>query len=72
MTIHVTIKNEDSRANAVIEIIKIDDYRPADRVGTPAQSIRTFTSEGLLKGGESKTVMIYHDNKLEIIERQNG
>lgn len=72
MTIRVTVKNEDSRANAVIEVLSTDTYRPYNREGNVMFSSVHTQSEAVLKGGESKTVYITSTMKLEIIERQNG
>ncbi len=72
MTINVSIKNEDSRANAIIEVISTDTYRPYDREGNVMFSTVRTQSEAVLKGGESKTVYVTSTMKLEVIERQNG
>lgn len=71
MTIHVTIKNEDTRENAVIEVISTDEYRGYSN--DPLHpTTRHHQSHGLLKGGESKTVYVTSTMSLEVIERQNG
>ena len=72
MTIHVIIKNEDSRANAVIEVISTDTLLPKDKDGNPKSSHIYTQSHALLKGGESKQVYVTSTMKLEVIERQNG
>ena len=72
MTISVTIKNEDSRANAVIEVISTDSYHPKDKDGNVMFSTIRTQSEAVLAGGESKQVYVTSTMKLEVIERQNG
>ena len=72
MTIRVTVKNEDSRQNAIIEVISYDIYLPKDKQGEPKSSSILTQSHGLLKGGESKEMYVTSTMKLEIIERQNG
>ena len=72
MTISVTIKNEDSRQNAVIEILETNNYAPVHPDGTPEITRRFTDTRGLLRGGESKTVYVTSTSRLEIIERQNG
>jgi hypothetical protein len=71
MTIHVTIKNEDSRANAVVEVLSTDEYTPIPLEGPHALTRRHFKSEGLLRGGESKTVYVTSTMSLEVVERMN-
>lgn len=70
MTISVTIKNEDSRPNAIIEVLSTDQYQAQDR-DTVYPTRRAFQSEAILRGGESKTVMLCSSKSLEIIERRN-
>jgi hypothetical protein len=72
MTIHVTIKNEDSRANAVIEVLSVDSYTGRVANGDPLPSQVYTTSQAILKGGESVKVYVTSTMKLEVIERQNG
>ena len=72
MTISVTVKNEDSRANAIIEVISVDTYLPKDKDGNPHSSHIYTQSHALLKGGESKQVYVTNTMSLKIIERQNG
>jgi hypothetical protein len=74
MTISVTIKNTDSRQNAIVEILSTDEYQyhlPFDTQGNPVLTRRSTSSHGLLRGGEEKTVMLCSDRKLEIVERMN-
>jgi hypothetical protein len=71
MTIHVTITNSDTRANAIIEILATDECIPYSTPYEPLPTYVTTKSEGLLRGGESKTVMIHKDRRVEIIERLN-
>jgi hypothetical protein len=72
MTIHISIKNEDTRQNAVVEIISEDSYHPQEKGGNPLVSSIHKLSQGLLRGGESKIVYVTSTMKLEVIERQNG
>lgn len=73
MTIHVTVKNEDSRANAVIEVLSVDEYKGWPSVnGDITPTVRHFTSQAILRGGESKQLYLTSTMKLEIVERQNG
>jgi hypothetical protein len=71
MTIQVRIRNEDSRANAVVEVVSTDEYKPRNQDEVfPIQ--RHTVSQAILRGGESKTVYVTSTMSLEIIERQNG
>jgi hypothetical protein len=72
MTIHVTIKNEDSRENAVIEVLSTDEYQPYNGVEGLQNTVKYTSSHGLLRGGESKQVYVTSTMSLEVIERQNG
>ena len=66
MTITVRVTNEDSRENAVVEILSTQSYIPWD---SNAKSLVTCTSEGILRGGESKLVYLCSDRNLEIIKK---
>jgi hypothetical protein len=72
MTIHITVKNEDSRANAIIEVLSIDTYSPYTTLDGPLPTKEYVKSEAILRGGESKQVYVTSTMHLEIIERQNG
>jgi hypothetical protein len=62
MTIRLTIKNEDSRENAIVQV-----YGLSADSGLPMGE-----NAKLLKGGESTEVYIHSGKKYTITEIQNG
>jgi len=67
MTIHISIKNEDTRANAIVEVISTDEY-----ISGVKPIVRFTKSEAILAGGETAEVYVTSTMKLEVIERMNG
>jgi hypothetical protein len=72
MTIQVTIKNEDSRTNAVIEVLSTDTYSGFTSEGNAKPTHVHTVSQAVLKGGEEARVYVTSTMTLQVIERQNG
>lgn len=62
MTIKVSVKNDDSRENAIIEAVAVSAGTVRDNPGAPKQ----------LKGGESAEFHVHSGQDLRISEIRNG
>ena len=68
MTIQVQVKNLNSRANAIIEVVTVDEYKDSVELGP---THRITLSRGLLAGGQELNVFVTSTQHLEVIERKN-
>ena len=72
MTISVSIKNEDTRENAIIEVISFDSYSSNNEMMNATRTVLDIKKEATLKGGENVTVYVTSTRELKIKEVQNG